>query len=65
MPKYALNIGADNRVLSVTYDQYGAPGQPRVDALPEDNLMAYDYIDGVLVRNEARAAELAASAAEE
>lgn len=64
--KYALNIGADGCVLSVTLDRYGAQDQPRVNALPDGDISAYDWItdengeNGTLVLNEARAAEIAA-----
>ena len=65
MAGYALNIGDDGRVLSATYDRFGLPGQPRVEALPGGDLSAYDYKEGVLVRNEARAAAIAAARAAE
>ena len=48
--KYALNIDAEtNRILSATYDKYGAEGQPRVTELPEGNIADYKYIDGEYV----------------
>ena len=43
---YALNIDDDGRILSATYDKYGAEGQPRVETLPEGNIPDYKYIDG-------------------
>lgn len=49
MTLYALNLDDDGRILSATYDQYGAEGQPRVETLPEGNIPDYKYIDGEYV----------------
>ena len=47
---YALNLDPEtSRVLSVTEDQYGAEGQPRVESFPDDNVSDYLYIDGEFV----------------
>lgn len=52
---YALNIDADGRILSATEDQYGAPGQPRVETLPtgeseeEKDISNWIYKDGQCV----------------
>lgn len=43
---YALNLSEDNRILSVTFDEYAPPEQPRVEALPEGDVSDYLYIDG-------------------
>ena len=43
---YALNLADDGRILSTTFDRYGAEGQPRVDTLPDGNLTDYKFIDG-------------------
>lgn len=49
---YALNLAEDGRILSVTEDQYGAPGQPRVETLPtgateaEKDISNYRYMNG-------------------
>ena len=49
---YALNLAEDGRILSATEDQYGAPGQPRVETLPtgateaEKDISNYKYMDG-------------------
>lgn len=49
---YALNLGEDGRILSATKDQYGAEGQPRVEALPtgetdkEKDITNWLYVDG-------------------
>ena len=46
---FALNLDeADGRVLSATEDQYGAPGQPRVETLPDGDLYDYRY-DGEFI----------------
>lgn len=43
---YALNLAEDNRILSVTYDQYAPEWQPRVESFPEDvDLYDYKYIN--------------------
>lgn len=44
--KYALNLDKDNRILSVTYDEYAPASQPRVDTLPAGNVCDYLFIDG-------------------
>ena len=47
---YALNIDKEtNRILSATSDRFGAPGQPRVESLPEGNLPDYLYVNGEYV----------------
>lgn len=46
---YALNIADDGRILSATEDQYGAPGQPRIETLPDGDITDYRYIDGECV----------------
>lgn len=53
---YALNLDSEtNRILSATYDEYGAEGQPRVEALPtgeteqEKNINNWLYKDGEYV----------------
>ena len=46
---YALNLASDNRILSVTYDQYAPASQPRVDTLPEGDVSDYLYMDGEYV----------------
>lgn len=43
---YALNLNDENRILSVTYDQYAPQSQPRVDTLPEGDVSDYLYVDG-------------------
>lgn len=49
---YALNLAEDGRVLSVTFDKYGADGQPRVATLPsgetaeEKDITNWLYVDG-------------------
>ena len=43
---FALNLGENNRVLSATYAQYAAPGQPIVDTLPDGNISDYRFVNG-------------------
>lgn len=46
---YALNLSEENRILSVTYDQYAPKSQPRVDHLPDGNVSDYLYINNEYV----------------
>lgn len=47
--RYALNLDIEtNRVLSVTKDEYGAVGQPRVETFPP-KISDYLYIDGEFI----------------
>lgn len=47
---YALNLDLNTqRILSVTLDKYGAPGQPRVTEFPQDNIANYLYINGEFI----------------
>lgn len=46
---YALNLAEDGRVLSITLDQYGADGQPRVTGFPDDDVSNYRFVDGEFV----------------
>ena len=51
----ALNLDDDGRILSCTWDEYGADWQPRTDVLPtgdtdaEKNIANYRYIDGEFI----------------
>ena len=47
--KYALNLGADGRVLSATYPKYAPDDAVQVEELPEGNLADYVYRDGAFV----------------
>lgn len=47
--RYALNIGDDGRVLSVTYEEYGTQEMPVVDSVPDGNASDYLYVDGSYV----------------
>ena len=47
--KYALNLGADGRVLSATYPRYAPADAVQVEELPEGNLADYVYRDGAFV----------------
>lgn len=46
---YALNLSEDNRILSVTLDEFAPSEQPRVETLPEGDVSDYKYIDGEYV----------------
>lgn len=47
--RYALNLADDGRILSVTYEQFAAPGQPIVDTLPEGNVNDWKFVGGQYV----------------
>lgn len=47
--RYALNLADDGRILSVTYEQYAAPGQPIVDNIPEGNVNDWKFVGGQYV----------------
>lgn len=47
--RYALNLADDGRILSVTYEQYAAPGQPIVDTLPEGDVNDWKFVGGQYV----------------
>lgn len=49
MSKYALNLNADGRILSATYESYAVPGMPIVDTLPGNNITDYKYINNEYV----------------
>lgn len=46
---YALNLGEDGRVLSVTYEEFATEEMPLVDSIPEDDVSNYNYVDGAFV----------------
>lgn len=46
---YVLNLDFDNRILSVTFDEYAPEEQPRVETLPEGDVSDYKYVDGEFV----------------
>ena len=47
--RYALNLGEDGRVLSVTYEEYATEEMPLVDFIPEDDVSNYRYVDGEFI----------------
>ena len=51
MSKYALNLDADDRILSATYESYAVPGMPIVDTLPDGDITDYKYIDDSYVHD--------------
>ena len=46
---YALNLADDGRILSVTFEQYAAPGMPIVDNIPDGNVNNWKFVDGQYV----------------
>ena len=46
---YALNLGEDGRILSVTRPKYAPSYAPRVETLPEGNTCDYLYRDGEFI----------------
>lgn len=49
--KYALNLSADGRVLSVTFPQYAPKGAAQVDVLPDGDLYEYRFVDGEFIHD--------------
>lgn len=47
--RYALNLGEDGRVLSVTYEEFATEEMPLVDSIPEDDISDYRYVDGEFI----------------
>lgn len=43
--KYALNLGENGRVLSVTYAEFASENAALVEEIPEDNVTDYRYVD--------------------
>ena len=44
--KYALNLEADGRILSVTFEKYAPKDAVLVEELPEGNVADYRYVEG-------------------
>lgn len=49
MSKYALNLDADGRILSATYESYAVEGMPVVSTLPDNDIADYKYINGEFI----------------
>lgn len=49
MSKYALNLDADGRILSATYESYAVAGMPIVNTLPDNDIVDYKYINGEFI----------------
>ena len=49
--KYALNLGRDGRVLSVTFPQHAPTGALQVNELPEGDISQYRYVNGEFVHD--------------
>lgn len=48
---YALNLNEENRILSVTFDEYAPPEHPRVDLIPAGDVYEYKYINGEYIHD--------------
>ena len=51
MKKYALNLGTDNRILSVCECIEGMEYDIVVESFPDDNVRDYKYINGEYVHD--------------
>lgn len=49
MPKYALELSVDKRILSATYEEYASENAVMVDELPDGNIADYLYENGEYV----------------
>lgn len=49
MSKYALNLDADGRILSATYESYAVAGMPIVNTLPDNDITDYKYINSEFI----------------
>ena len=49
--RYALNLSAEGRILSATYEKYAAKNMPIVDALPEGDTSDYIYRNGEYIHD--------------
>lgn len=49
--RYALNLSAEGRILSATYEKYASENMPIVDTLPEGNTSDYVYQDGKYIHD--------------
>lgn len=49
MSKYALNLDADGRILSATYESYAVTGMPIANTLPDNDITDYKYINGEFI----------------
>ena len=48
---YALNLADDGRILSVTFDRFAPPDQPRVETLPDGDVTEYRYVNGEYIHD--------------
>ena len=49
--RYALTLVDNNRIHSVTFEQYAAPLDPIVDELPEGDVPAYRFENGEYIHD--------------
>ena len=47
--KYALNLGDDGHILSVTFEKYADETYQIVDKLPEGDAVDYRYVSGEFI----------------
>lgn len=48
---YALNLAADGRVLSVTFEKYAPTDAVIVEVLPEGDISQYRFVDGEFIHD--------------
>ena len=48
---YALNLNEESRILSATFANFAAEGQPIVDSLPDGDISDFLYIDGEFIHD--------------
>lgn len=49
--KYALNLGEDGRVLSITEEQYAPEDAVLVDSFPDGDTYEYRYVNGEFIHD--------------
>lgn len=49
--RYALKLDSDNRILSVTFEQFAEEGAIIVDSLPKGDVHDYKYVNGEYVHD--------------
>ena len=56
--KYALNIGKNGRILSVTYAEYASAGMQLVNQLPKGDTSDYRYVCGEYIYDPIEASDV-------
>lgn len=49
--KYALNLAADGRILSASYQKFAPADAVIVEALPDGNIYEYRYVNGEYIHD--------------